>query len=619
MNKNFLRYHFENKITKSSNFVLFLLIISALTALIMVAFQYSIGVLEQNNFINSWWDSLTSIISIGDGNSLETRIVNFLFWCLNIAISGTIIAFLTTKVSGFIFNLNKGHSIIIDKDHYVIIGWNPNILKIFKEIENGNDLKPTILCFNSMDNVEMRAKIDLEYPDQKKLRILTRTGDCYNISELGIANLQEARSVIVLDDMLIENYNIETTILAIRKNIPKSNVPIIAQFADPTNIKILSNIRGNNIIGVHTNSIIASVTSQSIRNKYISMVFMDFLDFDGDEIYFYSSEQFVGLNYMQASLYMDKVTLIGIVNNKGEINLNPNKAILISDGDQLVVIAADDLISLNIEKDNEVETSLNEIQIVNVIKNDTNKKAILFLGWSELGQEILNKTIPFLDKDCEVSVAYRSDLAKNIPFIDHNDAVNISLFPFDKNKQLITSDYLLENNFEIILILGYNDCLSEEVADTFSLMQNLHLKSSLSDISILNKPRIVLQLNDGSKTNLIDIKEDNEFIVSDVLSSLLMTQLADNPKLKIIFDELFSAEGAVIHINPISEYLNITSFSQVKVTDLIISCLSCNETFIGYIENDELFLNPQKFTIITNLESVSVVVLSGSIALTIAI
>ena len=168
----------------------------------------------------------------------------------------------------------------------------------------------------------------------------------------------------------------------------------------------------------------------------------------------------------------------------------------------------------------------------------------------------------------------------------------------------------MENNFEIILILGYNDCLSEEVADTFSLMQNLHLKSFLREISILNKPRIVLQLNDGSKKNLIDIEDDNEFIVSNVLSSLLMTQLADNPNLKIIFDELFSVQGVVIHINPISEYLDITSFTQVKVTDLIISCLSFNETFIGYIENDELFLNPQKSTIINNLDSFSLVVLS---------
>jgi len=612
MNNNFLRYHFENKITKSSNFVLFLLIVSVIAALMMVLFQYSIGILEQKNFINSWWDSLTSIISIGHGNSLETRIVNFLFWCLNVSISGTIIAFLTAKVSGFIFNLNKGRSIIIDKDHYIIIGWNPNIFKIFKEIENGNlnSSKPTILCFNSMDNVEMRAKIDLEYPDQKNVRILTRTGNCYNISELGIANLQAARATIVLDDMLIKDYNIETTILAIRKNIPKSNVPIIAQFSESINIKILANISGNNVFGVHTNSIIASVTSQAIRNKFISSVFMDFLDYDGDEIYFYSSDQFVGLSYMQASLYMDKVTLIGIINNVGEINLNPNKKSLISSGDQLVVIAEDDIITLNVEKDNEVENSLKEIQINNVIKNDTNKKSILFFGWSELGQEILNKTIPFLDKDCKVSVAYRSDLVGNLPFIDHNDNINISLFPFDKNKQLITSDYLLENNFEIILILGYNDCLSEEVADTFSLMQNLHLKSSLSEISILNKPRIVLQLNDGSKKNLIDIEDDNEFIVSDVLSSLLMTQLADNPKLKIIFDELFSVEGTIIHINPISEYLDISSFSQVKVTDLIVRCLSCDESFIGYIENDELFLNPQKSTIINNLDSVSLVVLS---------
>jgi phosphoglycerol transferase MdoB-like AlkP superfamily enzyme len=78
MNKKFLRYHFENNITKSSNFVLFLLIVSALSALIMVAFQYFVGILEQNNLFNSWWDSLSLIIEIGAGNSLETRIVNFL-------------------------------------------------------------------------------------------------------------------------------------------------------------------------------------------------------------------------------------------------------------------------------------------------------------------------------------------------------------------------------------------------------------------------------------------------------------------------------------------------------------------------------------------------------------
>lgn len=610
MNKKFLRYHFENNITKSSNFVLFLLIVSALSALIMVAFQYFIGILEQNNLFNSWWDSLTSIIEIGDGNSLETRIVNFLFWCLNVAISGTIIAFLTAKVSGFIFNLNKGKSIVIDQKHYVIIGWNPNIFKIFKEIENANlnAPKPTILCFNSMDNIEMRAKIDLEYPDQKKLRILTRSGDCYNISELGIANLQEARSVIVLNDVLIEDYNVETTILAIRKNIPKSDVPIIAQFSDPSNINILSNISGKNIVGVHNNSIIASVTSQSIRSKFISSVFIDFLDYDGDEIYFYSSDKFVGLSYMQLSLYINKATLIGIVNKVGEIILNPNKDMLISEGDQLIVIAEDDMINLAIDKP-EIDEILKHIKINNEIKNNSDIKSILFFGWSELGQEILNQTIPFLDNESEVSIAYRSDLVNNFPFVGPNDNLKLTLFPFEKNKQIQISDFLSENNFDIILILGYNDCLSEEVADTLSLMQNLHIKSSLNEISILNRPRIVLQLNDGSKKDLIDIDEDHEFIVSDVLSSLLMTQLADNPKLKNIFDELFSTKGAIIYINPILEYLDQTTLSQVRVTDLIISCLSRNETFIGYIENDKLFLNPQKSAIINNLESVSVVVI----------
>jgi hypothetical protein len=53
----------------------------------------------------------------------------------------------------------------------------------------------------------------------------------------------------------------------------------------------------------------------------------------------------------------------------------------------------------------------------------------------------------------------------------------------------------------------------------------------------------------------------------------------------------------------------MTTLSQVKVTDLIIICLWCDETFVGYIENEELFLNPQKSKMLDNLESVSLVVI----------
>jgi len=277
MNKlgKYLRYHFENKISKGSNFVVFLILLASTLSVLMVFLQLSLGLLNEKPFFNNWWDNLTTIIDIVSGDSFESRFVNFIFWGLNVAIAGTIIAFLTAKVTAFMQNLKQGHSNIIDKNHYVIIGWNSNIFKIFEEIKNANlnQSSPTVLCFNTMNNITMRAQIDIEYPDQNNIRILTRSGNCYSIQELGITNLPNAKVVIILDDILISNFNIETSILAVRKNIPDNNIPIIPQFSKNENIKVLSELKGNNIHPVNKNFMISSVTAQTIRSKFINLIF----------------------------------------------------------------------------------------------------------------------------------------------------------------------------------------------------------------------------------------------------------------------------------------------------------------------------------------------------------
>jgi predicted DCC family thiol-disulfide oxidoreductase YuxK len=55
----------------------------------------------------------------------------------------------------------------------------------------------------------------------------------------------------------------------------------------------------------------------------------------------------------------------------------------------LIVIAEDDMINLAIDKP-EIDEILKHIKINNEIKNISDIKSILFFGWSELGQEILN-------------------------------------------------------------------------------------------------------------------------------------------------------------------------------------------------------------------------------------
>jgi len=102
-----------------------------------------------------------------------------------------------------------------------------------------------------------------------------------------------------------------------------------------------------------------------------------------------------------------------------------------------------------------------------------------------------------------------------------------------------------------------------------------------------------MQLNDGSKEELIPKNNFNELIVSDTLSSLMISQLVDNPKLWHVFEEIFSDKGLKINVSSILNY-SYNHTSKLKVTDLILLTLENNQTFIGYILNDKLYLNPPK-------------------------
>jgi len=607
--KLFFKYHLENFIARKSNFVYFLLVISIISALLMLGVKGVFGMNDDKPFFDQWWDSLTNIISIGSGDNFNERLVNFLYWALGVAFSGTIIAFLAAKVSNFITNLNKGKSTIIDANHYVIIGWNANIFNIFTEIQtaNLNQSKPTILCFNGLDNLEMRAMIDLEISKFKKIRVLTRSGDVYNIADLARTNAKNAKSVIILDDSVKKNFNIETTLLAVKKNIPNNNIPIVVQFSNEDNIATLSDLMSNQLYPISKNKLISNVTSQAVRNKHISTVVLDFLDYDGDEVYFFKAGVFVGLTFKQVMLNLQSEMLIGVLTNNNKVVLNPDKNYIIQNEDQLIIIAEDDENILKLHDKPYLSELLNTITIKPRTESFEEPKSILVLGWSKLGQQIFDKTIQFLGPGSKVSFLYRKDLVTTIPNTE-NYSHEVSLIDSNTNDQELLSNCLTANDFDIVLILGYDDYYSEDVSDTYSMMKNLAVKKILENKKTSFSTRIILQLNDGSKKDLISTNQESEFIVSDLLSALLITQLADNPKLWYVFEELFSNEGLKININHSEAYDPIKK-EEISVEDLLILALKKNETLIGYVENNQCYLNPNKSKIINDITKTELIVI----------
>ena len=58
---------------------------------------------------------------------------------------------------------------------------------------------------------------------------------------------------------------------------------------------------------------------------------------------------------------------------------------------------------------------------------------------------------------------------------------------------------------------------------------------------------------------LAEVTRADDFIVSDRLTSLLITQISENKRLRPVFDDLFDPHGAEIYLRPSGEYVRLAS------------------------------------------------------------
>jgi hypothetical protein len=309
-------------------------------------------------------------------------------------------------------------------------------------------------------------------------------------------------------------------------------------------------------------------------------------------------------------LLLSEVTLIGIKEKNGKVTLNPDKEHIILKEDLLVVIAEDDNVDIELNEYLIVDKKLNELKISLDTELEKDRLSICILGWSKLGQQIIERTIPFLSEDSEIHFAYKEELIHKAPKLSNQYKINhnTTILNHEQNKNI--EKILINNIFDVILIVGYDDVTSQEVSDTNSLLLNFYVRSIL-DKQKNNKPtRIIIQLNDGTKEELIPKNKYNELIVSDTLSALMISQLADNPKLWTVFEELFSFKGLKINMSTIFKYMDTKEIKSIKVIDLILLALEKNQIFIGYILKDELHLNPPKSKEILMDSSLEIVYIS---------
>jgi hypothetical protein len=119
-----------------------------------------------------------------------------------------------------------------------------------------------------------------------------------------------------------------------------------------------------------------------------------------------------------------------------------------------------------------------------------------------------------------------------------------------------TLERLCAEGFDHVIVLC-SDVLDPQRADAHALVTLINLRDIAARAGYSFS--ITSEMLDVRDRELAEVAGADDFIVSDRLASLLLSQLSENAHLKAVFDDLFDPAGSEIYLRPVSDYVVIGS------------------------------------------------------------
>lgn len=625
-----LRYAFDNTMSKGTPaLIMWLGIISiimiVIVALITMGLRTILGsdgddpAVPKGDFFGDFWAGLMRTLDAGTMGG-DTGNPVFLFTMLAVTLGGifivsTLIGVLSSGIEGKVDELRKGRSLVLETGHTLILGWSDQVFTIIRELKVANEsqAKSCIVVLADKDKVEMEDEIRQKVGNTGKMRVVCRTGSPLDLDDLDIANPQSARSIIVLsptdDD---PDSQVIKTVLALTNSSRrrKGEYHIVAVIRDPKNMEAARLVGGKDAQFIESGDTIARLIAQACRQSGLSVVYTELLDFGGDEIYMKEEPSLAGKTFGDTLSTYEKCSVIGIHSSTDGVLVNPPMERQIVPGDELIIIAEDDsTIKLTGTGSNILTEAIRNAEPI-----PAEPERILIMGWNDHAAAIINELDNYVAPGSVITVIADAENGQEQITQECADCKNIQIqYQDGDTTDRRTLDALKPDEYQHIVVLCYSDTLDPQRADARTLITLLHLR----DIEQKKGERfsIVSEMLDDRNRELAEVTEADDFIVSDKLLSLMLSQISENKHLSAVFQDLFDPEGSEIYVKPAADYIALNK--PVNFYTVVESARKRGHCAIGYITNGangtqktSVMVNPAKSSVITFADIDKVIVLA---------
>lgn len=529
-----------------------------------------------------WWAflRLTDPGYLGDDVGTWQRIVSTLLTVLGyVVFMGTLVAILTRWLIAKMEELERGLTPVTLKNHFVVLGWTaqtpPLVAELFgssgrmqRFLEKHDTQKLRLVVLAQEASAAQLHELMREPGVGRRAReVILRSGSAIQPDALQRVACLDAAAVIVPSQVhdagSLVTSDVETVkaLLPIAAQARHLNAPlpyVVAEIQDMRKLSVIERAYPGAVEVVAGDVTISRLMVQNVLHPNLSEVYNELLTAgEGSEIFVRGGETAEGLTLAELAAQRPYAIVLGLLQplagSGWHVNLLAPSDTVIRHEDRVVLLASD-YQHTGADPKAEPLARIERGTAKVAQRNEPDTHRVLVLGW--------NRRVPslFAEFSSYSGRYFELDMVSAIPLEERQREIARYGVDLDKlNGRMLEADYMVEEDlrkldpasYDTVMLLSSDRIGSGEEADARAMVGYLQLEDILAES--LHRPQIIMELSDPGNRHLL-YGHQSEMLISPMILSHVLAQVALRRELRVVLDELFTVGGAEIQFRDPHDY-----------------------------------------------------------------
>jgi len=528
-----------------------------------------------------WWAflRLTDPGYLGDDVGTWQRVVSTLLTLLGyVVFMGTLVAILTRWLIAKMEELERGLTPVTLKNHFVVLGWTaqtpPLVAELFgstgrmeRFLEKHDTQKLRLVVLAEEASAEQLHQLGSEPGVGRRAReVILRSGSAIQPDALHRVACLDAAAVIVPSQVhdagSLVTSDVETVkaLLSIAAQARHLNAPlpfVVAEIQDMRKLSVIERAYPGAVEVVAGDVTISRLMVQNVLHPNLSEVYNELLTAgEGSEIFVRGGETAEGLSLGELAAQRPHAIVLGLLQPSASgwtVNLLASPETMIRREDRVVLLAGDyEHTGADPKAEPLPVIARSAAQPHATSRSDAHR--VLVLGW--------NRRVPSLAAEFSSYKGrnFMLDMVSATPLKERQR--EIARYGVDLeaiNGQLLEADYMVEDDlrklnpasYDTVMLLSSDRLGSGEEADARAMVGYLQLEDILAEAP--RRPQVIMELSDPDNRQLL-YGHQSEMLISPMILSHVLAQVALRRELRVVLDELFTVGGAEIQFRDPHDY-----------------------------------------------------------------